>query len=384
MKRAPSRHVLSVLVALGVLTALVLAATGPAASTAFSPNVSVLASGLNNPRGLTFGPDGNLYVAEGGTGGALTTTAAQCAQVVAPVGPYSGGMTADVLRFAANGTGKTVVASGLPSSQTSPALGGLTSGVADVAFVGNQLYALTSGAGCSHGLAGTSNGVLRVNANGTTTLVANLSAFQAAHPVAHPEPDDFEPDGTWYSMVSVRGNLYAVEPNHGEIDRISPTSGAVSRVADVSASQGHIVPTALAYHGNFFVGNLGLFPVVPGSSKILKVTPSGHLKTWTRGLTTVLGLEADANGRLYVLESMTAPGLPGPAQFGTGMIVRIEHSGAVTPIATGLTFPTGMTIGPDGSLYVSNLGFAGAGAGQILKVSVAGIGKTHPGHGKKH
>ena len=31
--------------------------------------VSVYASGLNNPRGLKFGPDGNLYVAEGGKGG---------------------------------------------------------------------------------------------------------------------------------------------------------------------------------------------------------------------------------------------------------------------------------------------------------------------------
>jgi hypothetical protein len=383
MSVAPSRTLLGSLVAVGVLVALVLAGTGPAASSALSPNVTVLASGLNNPRGLTFGPDGNLYVAEGGTGGALTTTAAQCAQVVPPVGPYHGGMTADILRFAANGSGKTVVAAGLPSSQTSPALGGLTSGVGDLAFVGNQLYALLAGAGCSHGLAGTANGVLRVNGNGTTTLVANLSAFQASHPVAHPEADDFEPDGTWYSMVAVRGSLYAVEPNHGEIDRISPTSGAVSRLVDVSASQGHIVPTALAYHGNFFVGNLGIFPVAPGTEKIMKVTPSGRLKTWATGLSTVLGLDADANGRLYVLESMTAPGPPGPPQFGTGTIVRIEHSGAVTTIATGLTFPTGMTIGPDGSLYVSNLGFAGPGAGQILKVSVAGIGKTHPGHGKK-
>jgi len=111
------------------------------------------------------------------------------------------------------------------------------SGVADVAFIGHTMYALTAGSGCSHGLAHTTNAILKVSPNGTWKLVADLSAFLKAHPVANPEPDDFEPDGTWYSMVAVRGKLYAVEPNHGELDVISP-SGEIRRVADISATKG--------------------------------------------------------------------------------------------------------------------------------------------------
>jgi hypothetical protein len=353
-----SRTIASLMFLVLVITALPLAAQ------------EVIASGLNNPRGLKFGPDGKLYVAEGGAGGALSTVG-QCEQAAglpAGPGPYTGGFTSRISKVDVSTKSVTTVADGLPSSQTSETFGFLVSGVADVAFIDGNLYALMAGAGCSHGLAGTHNGILRINSDGTWTDVANLSAFQMNNPVANPEEDDFEPDGTWYSMVAVRGALFAVEPNHGELDMIT-TDGQIRRVADISASHGHIVPTAIAYHGNFYVGNLRTFPIEEGSSKILKITPSGQITTVATGFTTILGLAFDNQDRMYVLENTT--GQPMPTPF-TGKVVRVDPSGAQTEVASGLFLPTGMTMGPDGNLYVSNVGFGPppVGLGQILKIEI--------------
>ena len=328
-------------------------------------DVQIFATGLNNPRGLKFGPDGNLYVAEGGTGGTASTVGL-CDQVPTPVGPYTGGLTARISRIDSTGT-RTTVVENLPSSQTNPRQGSLVSGVADVAFVNGVLYGIEAGAGCSHGLNGTDNTVFRVESDGTTTQVADLSQFIKANPVANPNPGDFEPDGTWYSMIELRGNLYAVEPNHGELDMISP-AGTITRVVDISAQEGHIVPTALSYHGNFYVGNLNVFGIVPGSSNIFKITPSGQIKVDTPGVTTVVGLAFDQTDRMYVLELSPAAG--GPMPF-IGRVRRFEPSGQSEVIADGLAFPTAMTFGPDGKLYVSNYGFGfPAGAGQIVRITV--------------
>ena len=330
--------------------------------------VSVFTEGLNNPRGLKFGPDGYLYVAEAGIGGSTLPPDDPDCEVLPPVGPYLGSTDGSrISRIDAFGNRTTVVGD-LPSSQTSADLGSLVSGVADIAFIRHTMYAVLAGAGCSHGVPSVPNGIIRIRQDGTWELVADLGAYQRANPVANPEEDDFEPDGTWYSMIALRGELYAVEPNHGEIVRVT-RRGEISRVIDVSASQGHVVPTVIAYHGNFYISNLGTFPQDAGTSSIWKVTPSGHIKKVAGGFNMVLGLAFDHWHRIYVLEASEPPA-PAP---GTGRIVRLSSDGKRrVVIAEGLFLPTGMTFGPDGNLYVSNVGFGPppVGLGQILKIEL--------------
>ena len=327
----------------------------------------VFATGLNNPRGLKFGPDGNLYVAEGGVGGTSINTVGQCTQVP-DVGPYTtDGPSGRISKIDSSGTVSSVI-NNLPSSQTNLATGGFVSGVADVAFIGNTLYAVIAGAGCSHAFPNFPNSVIRVNSDGTPTQVANLSQFVASHPVAFPNPNDFEPDGTWYSMVAVQNQLFVVEPNHGEVDSVG-TNGQVRRIVDVSATQGHIVPTALAFDGRFALGNLGQFPAPNDHAVLFQFPMSGKLSLTKIGFSKVLGVAFDSAHRAYVLEmSKSDTGFPAPF---TGDVVRINSDGTVTTIDSGLMFPTAMTFGPDGKLYVSNFGFGGGpGAGQVVRITV--------------
>jgi hypothetical protein len=349
-------------------------------------NATLYASGLEGPRGLAFGRDGTLYVAEAGLGGTVLTSPKTCMQVP-NIGPYKGGLTARISKIDTNGT-RTTLSSGLPSAVD---IMGDVLGVADVVFHNGNLYAVTAGGGCSHGNTAFPNALLEVNLkDGSWKTVANLSRALVEFPAKITSPDDFEPDGTWYGLISSNGSLITVEPNHGQVFSVT-ASGRVSQVIDVSASQGHIVPTSLVEEqGVLYVGNLNLFPIDPQWAKVMTVAKgvliqnplpgfSGPLDSFFNwnivsskaGFTTIVSMKVGPDGLLYVLELSDAAGFPTP---GAGKVVRVTRSGAIQDVVTGLAVPTGMTFGPDGRLYVSNLGAAPQGTpGQILRIEVPAV-----------
>ena len=332
---------------------------------------TVVATGLESPRGIKFGPDRRLYVAEGGLGGTRSTIG-RCPQVPAPVGPYLGGFTGRISAVDVTTGARTTIARNLPSNQTAPAGGVFASSVADVAFLQGTLYALIPGAGCSHGLIGTFNSIDRISPRGVATPIVNLSRFLETHPVAHPNPPDFEPDGSWYSLEASGDALYAVEPNHGEVDAVKP-DGSISRLVDVSATQGHIVPTSItSFFGQFLFGNLGLFaPGAQGHAGLFVLTRWGQVVQIASGLTAVTGV-AVHHGRIYALESFTGFFAPAPTVANTGTVVRLEDDGSWQKIVGGLSFPTAMTFGDRNTLYISNKGYGQPlnASGEIVKVQI--------------
>jgi sugar lactone lactonase YvrE len=246
---------------------------------------------------------------------------------------------------------------------------GDTNGASDVAFLGDNLYVLVAGGGCTHANPDLPAGIVRAKLRkGSWDYVIDLGEFLREHPPANPNLADFEPEGTFFSMIVHNGHFYAVEPNHGQIIRVNP-GGHAEVFIDLSATEGHVVPTAIAFHeGYFYVGTLDVFPITPGAARIYKISELGEIVSMITGLTTVTGLTFDTRGRMYALELSTAPGFPSP---GTGKLVRVDGSNQVVDIVTGLVVPTGLTTGPDGGLYLSNFGAAPPGLGQILRVELA-------------
>lgn len=323
---------------------------------------TVVAGGLTNPRGMTWGADGTLYVALAGSGGSTP------GQLETPPGPFLGGPTGAVVRIE-NGCPVPVV-TGLPSTLDST--GGVT-GVADVAILGGQLYGLVAPGTEVTGNPGTTNGVYQINADGTAVLIADYSAWVHENPPAVSPPEGFPNPGNPFAMVAGEDRLWVVDSVNGLVVTVTP-AGEITLAADLSAD--HPVPTgiALAPEGGVYVGTLTAAPFSSGAAKVVQIAPDGAVTDVWTGLTMVTGVVVDASGTLSATEMSTGNTEQPPVLVpGSGRVVRQTGPDQAEPVATGMLFPIALDVGPDGALYVALPAVgADAGGGMIIRLAATG------------
>jgi hypothetical protein len=302
---------LSILAGLALAGAfLVVFAAGPAASGNGGPSTTVVMTGLDNPRGLAWGPGKWLYVAEAGAGGSGACLPirgeTQCV-----------GATGAVSRWKAGRTQQRVV-TGLPSyaPRTQPAMDGAT-GPHDIEFKGGKAW-LTIGLGgdpaALRPVFGNGFGKLvRLRRNGSWSFGADIAALELSNPGGGPV------DSNPYGLLLHGDTKYVAEAGANTLVR---ANGSVSTVAIIpSRAQGRgtdSVPTEVVKGPgeSLLVSDFTGGPFLPGQATIWRVERNGTVTPYLTGFKAIIDMAWSCDrSHLYVLQLSSAPG-PGLAPPG--------------------------------------------------------------------
>jgi hypothetical protein len=367
-------------VAIAVALSLALASPALAQGAEFT---TVLEGGLDAPRGLTFGPDGVLYVAEAGKGG---PDACVLHVELAPEEPgicygATGGISA-----IADGQATRII-DGLSSGVTPT---GEVLGASDVAVDAMGTVWFTVGLGGSgeyrenipDGFGEDQGFLFKGDGEGGYAKVADLVAYEVENNPDADQPGNAEPDSNVNSvLVSDHGT--AVADAGGNSLVLVGADGALSLGAVWPVvmttfppdSEDMIpvdaVPTSVVMGPDsvYYVGQLTGFPFTPGAASVYRVAPGEDPAVYASGFTNIIDLAFDPDGALYVLE-IAHFGLLTPPPEGSppiGGLWRVPAGGGDPELLSdSLAMPGGMAINDAGVVHISTCASCPPGAGGIV------------------
>ena len=332
--------------------------------------MQVIASGLDNPRGIAFGPDGALYVAEAGRGGTSTLC-----DIGGNGQPRCYGPSGAITRITGIGVHDRIV-TGLPSlagASGSDALGpadidfGLNSAWVTIGFGANPLQrSVYEAAGIRFG------SLVRVTGIGQWSYVTDISDHEISS-----NPDGNQVDSNPFGLKVLSDRVIVADSGANALLQIGQfgqtTTLAVFPRRTVGPATIDAVPTGFAVgpDGSYFVGELTGAPFPVGAARIYRVPANGGTPTVVAtGFTTVIDVAFDLpRNAAYVLEHDSDGIIPPTGPLLDGRLIRINtNTGAQTVVvSTGLVKPGGVAVGSDGALYVTRrTGLAGL--GEVVRI----------------
>lgn len=315
-------------------------------ATGVSAQENVVATGLNGPRGMSYDAEGNLFIAEAGTGGTL--------EVETPFGIGTLGNSAQITLVDIEGTQSAFIP-GLPSVN----LGMESLGVASLYATEDLLWVVFSES-------------VPVNPLGWAVVAFDRETLRIRHFIdLYTYEVENNPDGSEeiYNnpndiVIDGEGKLWIVDTG---ANTIYNWTGADGLQVWKSWSDNPVPSSiALAPNGDVVIGFLGR-GIAPGEGHVDRYDAAGNQLETFGGLTGVTDIAIDAAGNLYAVQLYTAAGEEGP-DVTSGSVVQLTADGAV-PVAEGLYTPYGLVVTPDGGLLVStSTAFADPGTGQVLRI----------------
>jgi len=318
-----------------------------AAARAGAPDVVV--SGLNNPRQLSLGPGGGLYIAEAGRGGdqcfgageeaiCLGETGAVAfvgrpgkAENKAPrriiTGFFSGAGPTGEFALGATGVSKE----GEPGKFYS-AFNFVPPEFVPPPFSPEQL-----------------GKAIRNTWKGKSKIFADVAAYELAH-----NPDGENVESNPYAVLALHRRVLVADAAGDSVLSVNKKTGKVSLFAVIDRKQGgrDPVPTSLARgpHRTILVGTLGAGEA-PGAGTVFMLDRHGKLLHSMSGFSGIVGLASDKrHGDLYVSELFAGFDPNDPTSI-PGQVTKVDEKGHRTSVP--VPFPGGVAVDKKGRLYVA-------------------------------